>query len=58
MSNAPDTSMSLDALRHRIQAMEGLTRTADVVLPLGLAAIDQALPWGGASSCVSAPCGW
>ena len=47
MSNAPDTSMSLDALRHRIQAMEGLTRTADVVLPLGLAAIDQALPWGG-----------
>ena len=37
----------LDALRAHIQAIEGLPRETEAVLPFGLADIDQVLPWGG-----------
>lgn len=37
----------LMALRSQIEAIEGLPRETDAVLPFGLDDIDQALPWGG-----------
>ena len=47
MPKTPIPAATLEALRRRIQAIEGLTRAADGILHLGPAAIDQALPWGG-----------
>ena len=47
MPETPIPAMTLKTLRRRVQAIEGLTRAADGILPLGPAAIDQALPWGG-----------
>ncbi|MBB4284672.1 ImuA family protein [Roseospira goensis] len=43
MSHPP----SLDRLRQRIRVLEGSAREAGRVLPLGLAALDAGLPWGG-----------
>ncbi|KAA5604921.1 hypothetical protein F1188_13985 [Roseospira marina] len=40
-------SSSLERLRQRIQRLEGASRTAGATLPLGLEAVDTALPWGG-----------
>ena len=41
MSHTP----SLEALRQHIRVLEGSARDAGRVLPLGLAALDDALPW-------------
>lgn len=43
MSHTP----SPETLRQRIRVLEGSARDAGRVLPLGLAAVDDALPWGG-----------
>ncbi|WP_299440448.1 hypothetical protein [uncultured Rhodospira sp.] len=43
MSHAP----TLDRLRQRIRMLEGSAREAGAVLPLGVAEVDGALPWGG-----------
>lgn len=37
----------LETLRTHIQAIEGLPRSTEAVLSLGLEAIDEVLPWGG-----------
>lgn len=42
-----DKTAQLEALRTHIQALEGLPRSHEAVLPLGLEAIDGVLPWGG-----------
>lgn len=42
-----DKTAQLDALRTQIQTIEGLPRPNEEVLPLGLEAIDDVLPWGG-----------
>ena len=47
MPNTPTAATNLETLRQRVQAIEGLSRSADGILSLGPAAIDQALPWGG-----------
>ena len=47
MPKTPITATTLEALRQRVQAIEGLTRAADGILPFGPPAIDQVLPWGG-----------
>jgi hypothetical protein len=35
MPNVPDITPKLDALHHRVQAIEGLTRQVDAVLSFG-----------------------
>lgn len=47
MQTVSDKTAQLEALRSQIQAIEGLPRSTEAVLPLGLEAIDEVLPWGG-----------
>lgn len=47
MKMVSDKTARLEALRTHIQALEGLARPAEAVLPLGVEAIDEVLPWGG-----------
>jgi protein ImuA len=47
MHISSDKTEALEQLRSRVQAIEGLTRDFGDILPLGVADIDQTLPWGG-----------
>lgn len=47
MQMISDKTAQLEALRSQIQSIEGLARSNKAVLPFGLEAIDEVLPWGG-----------